>query len=374
LLALHGLMWTIIHIGGKMENSKENSKDGVELKDAETFLGGLRSELDEGSHLHSSFASLAAVADTVRANFLSYSISPEKTAEIFVALRLIDDNDIEWTVGPSSGSWYRRRVDTKGWQPGPPPLMAVPRTDQELPWLGKEFSDLIPAARSRPSNETGGNTGNQASIRVVNIESHVEENFKEDTDWLLTEWNLLESEISQLENNSKTSEHSANPIDSINAAWPIQAALNRISIEQNIAREDTSSEVRIGDNGLPAFIKGSEDVDVFDMFIRPDMPIDRDGSVTESDITGSAPSERIAEENIVEAEIPISIIANVEVDANSTQSPDSFIPFDVFEGSEDSSNSNVYLSPSHTSLTSALDSTDTKEPTANQLDDDNKPA
>jgi hypothetical protein len=166
--------------------------------EAETFLGGLRSELDEGSQIHPAFASMAAAADSVRASYLSYAITPNKAAEAFRLLRVTDESDIEWTVGPSSGSWYRRRVGSSTWQPGPPPLMAEPKSGGSTPWMSSELSDLLPSARSASNTTQSDNLRSQAGIRVVDVSELPKLDEGETRDWLLSEWDELEVQLDVL--------------------------------------------------------------------------------------------------------------------------------------------------------------------------------
>jgi hypothetical protein len=267
------------------EDVASQTGEGDNIERAETFLGGLRSELDEGSHLHPSFASLGAAADAVRANYLSFSISPQKAAEAFQLLRIIDDNDIEWTIGPSSGTWYRRRVGSSSWQAGPPPLMAEPRSGQGQPWLAAELGELLPAARSTVATGEESRKGlQQAGIRVVDAASIAPEADQEATDFLLAEWDNLEAQFNHLQSSARASVSIEDT-----AAWPVKQMFEKVVNTQPVqpVAEDTSSL------GLPEVSASSGAApDIFDLFVRPDAPIQREGSVPAEDLLERAPEPR----------------------------------------------------------------------------------
>ena len=269
---------------------------------AETFLGGLRSELDEGSHLHPSFSSLSAAADAIRAGYLSFSITPQRAAEAFQLLRILDDNDIEWTVGPSSGSWYRRRQGSGSWQTGPAPIMAEPKPGHNQPWLSGELSEILPSARNSNKAGTESNIGSQAGIRIVEASIFSTELERESTDWLLSEWDALEVELENLQ-------AGARPSVSIedSAAWPVKQMFEKLSNSDSVAND-------ISENlGLPTpdTTKVSE-TDMFDLFVKPDAPVERKDSVQASDILGEGPavrkiSKQIKAKNLDETTLPASL-------------------------------------------------------------------
>jgi hypothetical protein len=242
------------------------------IEEAETFLGGLRSELDEGSHLHPTFAAMSAAADSVRASYLSYAITPTKAAEAFRLLRLVDDNDIEWTVGPSSGSWYRRRLGSTGWQPGPAPLMAEPKIGSTAPWLTSELADLLPSARSVAAAERTAEQSGKPGIRVVDASDIPMVDEGESRDWLLSEWDELEVHLDVMRQQA-------------------QALLPEPEPEPPIEFARTQSADPAEDLGLPANPQDDEEpLDMLDLFVPPEP---RRGAVDLDDILGRGPSPRI---------------------------------------------------------------------------------
>jgi len=284
-----------------------------DIEKAETFLGGLRSELDEGSHLHPSFASLAAAADAIRASYLAFGITPQRAAEAFKMLRIVDDNDIEWTVGPSSGTWYRRREGSPTWQAGPAPLMAEPRHGQAEPWLSSELGELLPSARTSSKPTPEARAGNQAGIRVVDVTTASPELERESSDWLLSEWDALETELEHLQ-------ASARPSVSIedSAAWPVKQMFEKaVKPELQQDRPETL--------GLPEPADVNEPVpDLFDLFVKPDAPADRQGAVTEADLTGQAPAVRSITTPEVEQAAELNSEQGVLTPDPGTFSPDSW--------------------------------------------------
>jgi len=262
--------------------SMSGDEEDEAIEKAETFLGGLRSELDEGSHLHPSFASLAAAADAVRAGYLSFGITPQRAAEAFQLLRILDDNDIEWTVGPSSGSWFRRRQGSSSWQAGPAPLMAEPKTGQSQPWLSAELNEILPSARN--SNKTGIETkvGNQPGIRVVDVVPQFPELERESADWLLSEWDALEAEMENLQAGARPSVSIAD-----SAAWPVKQMFEKMSIADSVQADQTENL------GLPNLESKKEpESDMFDLFVKPEAPADRKGAVLASDLLDAGPAVR----------------------------------------------------------------------------------
>jgi len=287
------------------------------IEKAETFLGGLRSELDEGSHLHPSFASLAAAADAIRAGYLSFGITPQRAAEAFQMLRILDDNDIEWTVGPSSGSWFRRRQGSSNWQAGPAPLMAEPKSGHSQPWLSAELSEILPSARN--SNKTGSETkvGSQAGIRVVDVSPLSPELERESADWLLSEWDTLEAEMENLQAGARPSVSIAD-----SAAWPVKQMFEKVSKSDSVRAE------RSEDLGLPNQETTKEpDSDMFDLFVKPEAPAERDGSVLLTDLLDKGPAER-------ENAIPLKAENSAEHIRSEIPVPDSSTNHSSTTGSE----------------------------------------
>lgn len=289
------------------ENNDLESLGSVE--EAETFLGGLRSELDEGSHLHPTFAAMSAAADSVRASYLSYAITPTKAAEAFHLLRLVDDNDIEWTVGPSSGSWYRRRFGSTGWQPGPAPLMAEPKSGSTAPWLTSELADLLPSARSAAVERTAEQSG-KPGIRVVDASDLPMVDEGESRDWLLSEWDELEVHLDVMKQQAQALLPEPEP------ERPIEFA--------RVEPADTAEDL-----GLPAEPQDEEEepLDMLSLFVPPEP---RRDAVDLDDLLGRGPSPRTEPEP---AQLPSEYAADLSPESPSPD--DDVAPSDTEPVSQD---------------------------------------
>jgi len=122
------------------------------------LLGTLRSELDEddGGGLHPSFEVLAGLIVTVRTAFTSFRIGPSAAAELCARLRLSGRDGNEWTVGATSGSWYRRRVGETVWQKSPMPLNVIPVEGEPPSWLVEGIAADIGAAEKAAKDAAEG--------------------------------------------------------------------------------------------------------------------------------------------------------------------------------------------------------------------------
>ena len=112
------------------------------------LLGTLRSELDEddGGGLHPNFEILAGLVVAVRTAFTSFRINPAQAAELCARLRLKGRDGNEWTIGATSGSWYRRRIGETVWQKSPLPINVVPVDGEAPSWLTDGIAGDILAA------------------------------------------------------------------------------------------------------------------------------------------------------------------------------------------------------------------------------------
>lgn len=111
----------------------------------DSLLGTLRSELDEddGGGLHPSFEVLAGLVVTVRTAYTSFRITPEQAARICSTLRLEGRDGNEWTVGATSGAWYRRRTGESVWQKSPLPINVIPVDGIVPTWLSNGIAGEI---------------------------------------------------------------------------------------------------------------------------------------------------------------------------------------------------------------------------------------
>lgn len=91
-----------------------------EVVERETYHGVLRSELDEPTRLPLAFEMLIEETNRARHAFERGECTKIQLAEIFQQLRVIGPDGTEWTLGATSGRWYRRPVGGT-WVPALPP-------------------------------------------------------------------------------------------------------------------------------------------------------------------------------------------------------------------------------------------------------------
>lgn len=83
------------------------------------FLGSLLSVLDATGELPSALEELRARFDRVKAHYDSGELTPDRFAGMISTLRCYDEAGNAWTIGATSGLWYRLTDD--GWLQSPPP-------------------------------------------------------------------------------------------------------------------------------------------------------------------------------------------------------------------------------------------------------------
>jgi hypothetical protein len=122
--------------------------DGVTVPDAlarEAFLGTLRSELDEDTPLEGAFAELYARFTALRDAFVAGKLEPRSFGRALRDLRVIDGEGFQWTIGATTGRWYRRSVgETNRWMAAPAPLGSgtlVDHTGQEAGWAVENWEE-----------------------------------------------------------------------------------------------------------------------------------------------------------------------------------------------------------------------------------------
>lgn len=117
----------------------------------ESHLGTLRSEFDDdGSVLHPGFETLSTLVSSVRAAFMSFRIGPEQAAELCRDLRLTSTDGYEWTMGATSGAWFRRKVGERSWIKSAMPLSVTP-VDSGPVWLQEGIGHRLLAAEQATS-------------------------------------------------------------------------------------------------------------------------------------------------------------------------------------------------------------------------------
>lgn len=91
-----------------------------EAEERETYHGVLRSELDEPAKLPQAFEMLIEEANKARHLFERGEITKVQLAGVMQGLRVTGPDGTEWTMGATSGRWYRRPVGGT-WVPSLPP-------------------------------------------------------------------------------------------------------------------------------------------------------------------------------------------------------------------------------------------------------------
>jgi len=193
----------------------------------DSLLGTLRSELDEGDDggLHPSFEILAGLVVTVRTAYTSFRVTPEQAARLCATLRLEGRDGNEWTVGVTSGAWYRRRTGENIWQKSPLPINVIPVDGNVPKWLTDGIAGEILAAEQAAQREAnddakdandgnlGGDGGDVFSrgainpfqrknveestlpVVVSNTPKTVAHTSAGDVDWILEEWEEFDREV-----------------------------------------------------------------------------------------------------------------------------------------------------------------------------------
>jgi hypothetical protein len=87
------------------------------------FLGSLLSVLDATGDLPPAFQELRQRFDQAKARFDAGDLSAERYANLLAALRCFDSDGRSWSIGASSGLWYRLIDDA--WVQSPPPYQSA---------------------------------------------------------------------------------------------------------------------------------------------------------------------------------------------------------------------------------------------------------
>lgn len=99
---------------------------GIETSDDTpngTFLGTLRSELDEDAPLEGAFAELYARFITLHEAYDAGRVETRSFGRALRDLRVIDAEGYQWTIGATTGRWYRRNQQEGGrWMSAPAPV------------------------------------------------------------------------------------------------------------------------------------------------------------------------------------------------------------------------------------------------------------
>jgi len=109
----------------------------------ESFLGTLRSELDEDITLEGAFAELYARFGALRDAYDGGRLDTRSYGLALRDLRVLDSDGYQWTIGATTGKWYRRNQREGGqWSSAPLPAGAgtlVDHTGQESGWAVEDW-------------------------------------------------------------------------------------------------------------------------------------------------------------------------------------------------------------------------------------------
>ncbi|MFM7088570.1 MAG: hypothetical protein ACKOW9_03500 [Candidatus Paceibacterota bacterium] len=161
-------------------------------------LGALRSELDEGSDLQNEFILLESYSQAVRHAFITGKIEASAAAGILSALRLKGSDGYFWSIGATTGSWYKKVGDS--WIQTPPPYGVKVVEEGGYDWLrtgvASELGKAEAILKEKIQNkQASGNkvvsAGEGGSSATSAAGSNFESTSKEDLDWVLQEWGLL---------------------------------------------------------------------------------------------------------------------------------------------------------------------------------------
>lgn len=191
-----------------------SSRDDRAADMGSAFLGSLPSEFDDSeSGLHRDFEILAGLTGAVRSAYTAHRIRPESAAGLFRLLRLPSADGHEWTVGATSGGWYRRPVGGQSWEPAPSPVGVAPAGDPRPGWLDEGIARQIAEAETHTAGDRPAAAPAQEAVvnlfqpkaddggtRHVTTTSRIPGTIgvQEDIDWILEEWGDFDSQVEEL--------------------------------------------------------------------------------------------------------------------------------------------------------------------------------
>jgi hypothetical protein len=111
----------------------------------EAFLGTLRSELDEDTPLEGAFAELYARFVSLRDAYDTGRVDTRSYGRALRDLRVIDPEGFQWTIGATTGRWYRRNYQEGGqWSSSPAPSgtgTLIDHTGKESGWAVEDWEE-----------------------------------------------------------------------------------------------------------------------------------------------------------------------------------------------------------------------------------------
>jgi len=178
-------------------------KDKEVSPTAASYLGSLRSELDESADLDYNFIKLESAFGLVRSAYVSKKISATNAAKLFQKLYITSADNADWTLGSTTASWYRRDYGGN-WVHSTPPIGIVVDTKKLPAWVTKGIESDIEGLKiiveDQPVNilETITDVDlkyNKEFTKKTNASLNSYESYQtvDDSDWINLEWELTGS-------------------------------------------------------------------------------------------------------------------------------------------------------------------------------------
>lgn len=270
------------------------------------FLGSLRSEFDEEVPLHPAFSTLLAASGAVRGAYLNGRLGGEDAAAAFAELRLVGSDGAEWTIGATSGRWYRR-VTGGSWVPADVPAELAASDAASPRWLTESVSVLL-EGRTRP--ETPAAAPDRVVERPVLPLPELPDP-DEEVDWLLSQWKDDDEQAAHRRTVLPAAGGAAEPAGDGDgdgrSGEPLPErsdTVNWVAPEKYWWRDDDALTEELADikvvgdvlgqtgAGLPA--EFPDDVGVRDLTARPpDAPVVRQDAFDQTDLHGWQPVPRV---------------------------------------------------------------------------------
>lgn len=176
---------------------------------AASYLGGLRSELDDEATIDSSFSSLELAFGLVRSAYVSKKLTAIAAAELFRSLYIRSADGADWTLGSSTATWYRKDPGSK-WVAASAPVGVTVDSNSLGGWvydgIDKDLAEAVTMSASmmEPEDHSKLSTPtmiiNQSDMRDTREEKSASYNYTifgaastsqdQNIDWLQEEWEL----------------------------------------------------------------------------------------------------------------------------------------------------------------------------------------
>ena len=131
---------------GAAARKPSKAPSGIEREPV--FFGTLRSEFDTEEELDEGWEALAKAAETIRLAYIREELEAKDVASALGQLKLKDRSGAEWTIGASSGEWYRRTSSNNQWLRTPAPSLVTPDLNDAPDWVSEGVAALIPSLGS----------------------------------------------------------------------------------------------------------------------------------------------------------------------------------------------------------------------------------